>query len=345
MQGQEEAREVLSDARAFRPAATDEYVPGYSRSFFLATDTSSPSEKARFRSALAGAVSPQRIASFKQTVLHPTANRIAAGLPVDKPIDLIESYVRPYNRQASYALAGLPNETGAELAARVQVATKLLGDGDTRPVARALFAEVNSTLRTLATDGQLASTGLPGHALARGLITVEDVPALTVPILEMAASDMSAALTFATVEAVCALSPSTQQSLLSDASAREAVWEAARTLPDIYVTRVAARPVVLGGQHLRAGHRVLLDIPSANADPRAFAQPKSFAPERNADHLAFGHGEHLCMGRELALSTAVAALQGLLRRGHLVPIPGRPWQIARLLPHLNCVGREGERLT
>ncbi|HZB50143.1 MAG TPA: cytochrome P450, partial [Mycobacteriales bacterium] len=107
-------------------------------------------------------------------------------------------------------------------------------------------------------------------------------------------------------------------------------WEAARRLDDIVITRVAVEPQLIGGRQIRAGDRVLVDVPAANADVPALPDPHSVLPDPRVDHLSFGAGEHACMGRELALAVATAGLSGLLGRG--VPQPADGVGGLRLLP-------------
>ena len=65
--------------------------------------------------------------------------------------------------------------------------------------------------------------------------------------------------------------------------------------------RVAAQPTVVRDQRIDAGDRVVLWIPSANHDESVFAHPECFDIGRRPNpQLAFGVGEHLCLGKILA---------------------------------------------
>lgn len=75
--------------------------------------------------------------------------------------------------------------------------------------------------------------------------------------------------------------------------------------------RVATRPLKLGGTDIPEGETVILWIGSANRDPEAFADPGSFVPERDPDHLSFGSGAHTCIGAPLARLEAQIALETL----------------------------------
>jgi cytochrome P450 len=82
------------------------------------------------------------------------------------------------------------------------------------------------------------------------------------------------------------------------------------------VERRATRACELGGVAIAAGTRVVLEIGAANRDPSVFADPDRCDPRRAnaADHLAFGHGVHACLGAALARAELTAAFRVLLER-------------------------------
>jgi cholest-4-en-3-one 26-monooxygenase len=64
--------------------------------------------------------------------------------------------------------------------------------------------------------------------------------------------------------------------------------------------RIANEDMDFGGKRIRAGDWVVVYQASANFDERAFDDPARFDIERNSEHLGFGIGTHLCIGRNLA---------------------------------------------
>ena len=65
--------------------------------------------------------------------------------------------------------------------------------------------------------------------------------------------------------------------------------------------RTAARDVEVGGQQIAAGEVLALLYASANRDERVFQEPFEFRIDRRPNrHLAFGMGEHFCLGAHLA---------------------------------------------
>jgi cytochrome P450 len=81
------------------------------------------------------------------------------------------------------------------------------------------------------------------------------------------------------------------------------------------LARVLTRDVELHGTTMRAGHKVLLLVGSANRDERAIARPDEFDVRRaQQPHLAFGNGIHVCLGASLARLEGRVALEEVLPR-------------------------------
>lgn len=77
--------------------------------------------------------------------------------------------------------------------------------------------------------------------------------------------------------------------------------------------RTATRDVDFHGVHVAAGESVWVLYSAANRDPEAYECPHQLRLDRSGpDHLAFGHGEHHCIGAGLARLEARIAVQGLL---------------------------------
>ena len=69
------------------------------------------------------------------------------------------------------------------------------------------------------------------------------------------------------------------------------------------------------GVQIVQGSRVLIMYGSANRDERKWQDPERFDIQRKAaEQLAFGHGEHLCVGLPLARLELRALLTSLAKR-------------------------------
>jgi cytochrome P450 len=80
-------------------------------------------------------------------------------------------------------------------------------------------------------------------------------------------------------------------------------------------TRSVTEDYEVEGQVLPAGSRVVLLYGSANRDERKYPDPDRFDVHRKpSDHLAFGRGEHVCVGMNLARIEMAALFEALLPR-------------------------------
>ena len=82
-----------------------------------------------------------------------------------------------------------------------------------------------------------------------------------------------------------------------------------------YNRRTATRDATLGDQTIAAGDKVTLWWSSANRDEAVFPEPFRFDVRRQPNrHLAFGHGNHFCLGAILARLEIRLVLEALLAR-------------------------------
>ncbi len=113
--------------------------------------------------------------------------------------------------------------------------------------------------------------------------------------------------------------PDEWQKLRRDAALLDsAVEEIVRwTTPVIQFARTATRDVELRGKTIRSGQSVCLFYASGNRDDEVFDAPVAFRVDRQPNpHLAFGMGEHVCLGAHLArleLRHAFAQLRSRLQ--------------------------------
>jgi cytochrome P450 len=80
--------------------------------------------------------------------------------------------------------------------------------------------------------------------------------------------------------------------------------------------RTAVEDAVVGGVEVPKGSHLMLIYAAGNRDHRLFPDPETPDPERSnaLRHLAFGHGEHFCIGSALARAEGRIAVEALLSR-------------------------------
>jgi cytochrome P450 len=112
----------------------------------------------------------------------------------------------------------------------------------------------------------------------------------------------------------------------SPARIANAVEEALRfESPLMFAPRTAGEAVLVGDTEIAEGSLLLLNINSANRDPRRFRDPDRFDIGRGerAD-LAFGYGRHYCVGAALARAEACELLSVWTGEGPALELAEQP---------------------
>ena len=107
--------------------------------------------------------------------------------------------------------------------------------------------------------------------------------------------------------------------MLADAAEEILRWSS----PISHFTRTATADYELRGQTIRAGEQVALYFASANRDEEVFEDPFAFCVDRHPNpHLAFGFGEHFCMGAHMARIELQTIFRHLLARLDVFEVSG-----------------------
>ncbi len=82
-----------------------------------------------------------------------------------------------------------------------------------------------------------------------------------------------------------------------------------------FPTRSALADIDIGGTTIPRGAPIYLMYGAANRDPRRFANPNAFDPQRvDNEHVGWGRGIHICFGGPLARLEVNTAFEAFLRR-------------------------------
>ncbi|MBX3027848.1 cytochrome P450 [bacterium] len=105
-----------------------------------------------------------------------------------------------------------------------------------------------------------------------------------------------------------------------------AVEEILRFAPAVHTfRRTATTQTTLRGQTIREHDKLLLWYPSANRDEDVFRDPDVFDIRRSPnDHVAFGFGEHYCLGANLARLELQEIFRGITTRLHDMEMTAPP---------------------
>ena len=110
--------------------------------------------------------------------------------------------------------------------------------------------------------------------------------------------------------------------------------------PALGPARRCTRDTELGGQTIKAGDQLFLNLAAANRDPDKFENPREVDLERKGNaHLAFGAGHHRCLGVTFARQNLRVVFEEILSRMHDIAIaegdaprrtPGIVWGLNHL---------------
>jgi cholest-4-en-3-one 26-monooxygenase len=121
--------------------------------------------------------------------------------------------------------------------------------------------------------------------------------------------------------------PEQQARLVKDLSlVPSAVEEMLRWVtPVMYFRRTTTTDVEIRGVKIKEGEKVVMYYPSANRDEDVFPDPYKFDVGRTPnEHLAFGTGQHFCLGASLARLEIRIMFEELLKRLPKFELTGKP---------------------
>jgi cytochrome P450 len=79
--------------------------------------------------------------------------------------------------------------------------------------------------------------------------------------------------------------------------------------------RIAKEDIEIGDVVIRTGEGILIELATANRDPRTFDDPDKLDLHRQArNHHAFGYGIHQCIGQQLARVELQVAFDTIFKR-------------------------------
>ena len=128
--------------------------------------------------------------------------------------------------------------------------------------------------------------------------------------------------------------PDQKAKLLNDMSLLpSAIEEILRwTSPVTHMARVALQDTMIRHQEIRQGERVVMWYPAVNRDEDVFPNADVFDITRSPnDHLAFGIGEHFCLGAGFARLELRVLFEELFRRFPDIELAGPPERLRSTL--------------
>lgn len=272
------------------------------RQMLLAMD---PPKHQRHRRPLTVPFGKPAIATLEKRV-RDICRDILAGVPDGAPVDLVHDVASPLPTRVLGEVLGLPEEDWDHLHEKAALSARTIGEsadheGIAAVSALAVYAMEHAARRRAepprddVTSLMLASevNGTPMDDLEFALQFVQLFIAGNDTTVGMLANGLDALLDHPDQLALLREDPT-----LVAGAVEEIVRYAG---PLHYFRRTATVDTELGGKQIKAGDKLGLYYVSANRDETVFPDPDTFDVRRaNNKHVAFGFGEHYCLGVHLA---------------------------------------------
>ncbi len=276
----------------------------------------------RLRGVVSKAFTPRRVEQLRPR-LEEMVDALLDRAAEAGEMEVVRDLAHPLPVNAIAELMGIPAEDreffrtcSADL---VQLVDPLQGRGGTKPLRRASHALFDYFRPLLA-----ARRASPQDDLLSAMIAAEEDGN---PLDELDLLSLSALLLVAGHETTSNLIGNAVVTLLRHPDERKRLQDDPGLLksaldeilrfesPIQFTDRAAREDCEIGGKRIRRGQLVGAVIGAANRDPERFPDPDrlDFARADN-HHLAFGQGNHFCLGSQLAKLEAEIAIGALLRR-------------------------------
>jgi cytochrome P450 len=286
--------------------------------------TADPPEHGRYRQLVARAFTPRRVAKLND-FLYAVANELVNGFIADGEVELVSQFAAPFPLTVIADQLGVPRDrindfkkwSDAYMDFIGGLASKERSIECAREIieCQEFFTERLEQYRDDPQDdmlGVLLTAKLGGE---RPLNAAEMASILSQFML--AGNETSTAAITATWQYLID-QPEVLEAVRRDRSLIPGVMEEIFRLesPVQNIFRLTTREVEVGGVTIPAQTKVGVMFGSANRDPEAFPEPERVNPLREnvREHLAFGQGNHYCIGAGLARAEGAAALDILLDR-------------------------------
>lgn len=250
---------------------------------------------------------PKAIAAFEPAIRELIAGHVA-GLPADRPFDLVADFASVVPLAVILQTIGLPSSdiTRVRQWNESQLAL-LVGHGhlDAAQLTQhgERYLEGISYFRDIVEERRRSpGDDLVSYLARGGQLTTEEAIAQTYSLIAAGWETTANAMANA-VRALLDGGDLWRGLARGTVDPAPVVLEALRfDTPVIGMFRSALRDVTIGGVRVPEGARVFIMLASANYDPDEFPAPDAFHLGRSNPmrHLSFGHGIHNCVGAPLA---------------------------------------------
>jgi cytochrome P450 len=296
----EDVERVLRDGKTFSSSINAEHIGQFMGELILAMDGG---EHRAYRNLVAHAFRASVLERWDTQLIRPTITRLIDDIAPAGRADLVEAITSRYPVQVICGIVGVPLEDSAQFHRWAE----LINTGPLHPdEGHAASQAMRDYLEPIVEDrrrnprddliSDLVHAEIDGHQL-----TDEKIYGFLRLLLPAGAETTYRVMGNALVALLT--HPETMAKVVDDRSLLPAVieetlrWETSVT----QVSRVAAADAEIGGCPVEAGAPVSVVTGSANHDETRYDAPEEWRIDRPPQHhLAFGTGQHQCLGMHLA---------------------------------------------
>jgi cytochrome P450 len=273
-----------------------------------------PPQHRYFRAPVNLALSPKKIQEYGEDARRLAAELIE-GFKPKGGCEFVSDFAGHLPMDIFLSMVDLPREDRGYLVAQTEKMTRGGSEVDRNRTVQEIFGYLDGWIRKRREQ--------PGEDLISQIIQVKvgDRPITHEEILSECALVLfggldTVASTMAFICRFLAENPAHRRELAAKPELiPQAIEELVRRFSIPTIGRVLTRDTELGGVHMKAGDRIMLNLCFAGLDERAWPEPLKVDFCRHAqDHLGFGKGNHKCPGANLARRELKIFLEEWLRR-------------------------------
>jgi cytochrome P450 len=282
--------------------------------------TSDAEEHTRFRRMLSKPFTFKRVEGLRPAIQQITDEHIDTMLAGPRPADIVTALALPVPSLVISQLLGVPYQDAEFFQHQANIGLGRYATAeDTGKGAASLSKYLARLLESkMAEPAEDAVSDLAERVKA-GEIDVREAAQLATGLL-IAGHETTANMVG--LGTLALLENPRQLALLRDTEdpkvVANAVEELLRYLSIIQngQRRIALEDIEIGGEVIRAGEGIIIDLAPANWDPKVFHEPERVELRREgaAQNVAFGYGRHQCVGQQLARAELQIVFATLLRR-------------------------------
>ncbi|MDX6741483.1 cytochrome P450 [Actinocorallia sp. A-T 12471] len=313
--GYEAVHEVLGDSKTYSSAIYDKVMGPVMGHTILAMDAP---EHMSHRGKIAHVFRARALTRWSDAVIGATVDDLIDRFAARGSADLIRELTFPFPVQVIAKILGLPPEDYKDFQ---RLSLDLISIQNDRPAglaaSRALSEYFTPLIRERRADPRddVISDLVRAEIDGRPLADEEILPflLLLLPAGAETTYRSSSNLLFGLLSRPEQLAEvkADPETLLPQAIEEALRWEP----PLLNVVRAPVRDVQLAGVDIPAGAMISVSIASAGRDAGRYADPDVFDLHRDPEqHIAFGHGMHLCLGMHLARLETRIMVTRLLQR-------------------------------